>query len=203
VDKKNLVWHRGTVSLDDRERRNRHQAAVVWFTGLSGSGKSTVAHLVEQKLFDLGCQVYVLDGDNVRHGLCSDLDFEEADRIENIRRIGEVVRLFLDAGVIVLTAFISPYRRDRQQVSSIVGAERYLEVFCECPVSVCEERDAKGLYRRARAGEIQNFTGISAPYEEPLEPSLKLETNVVDAESAARLVVELLKARSVVGTNGE
>jgi len=203
VNERNLVWHRGTVNLNDRERRNGHQAAVVWFTGLSGSGKSTVAHLVEQKVFDRGCQVYVLDGDNVRHGLCSDLGFEEADRIENIRRIGEAVRLFLDAGIIVLTAFISPYMRDRQQVSSIVGAERYLEVFCDCPVTICEERDAKGLYKRARAGEIQNFTGISAPYEKPIEPSLRLETNVVEAESAALMVVELLKSRSIIGPANE
>lgn len=196
--RRHLVWHRGSVDVGTRESRNGHRAAVVWFTGLSGAGKSTIAHQVEKNLFDAGCQVYVLDGDNVRHGLCSDLGFSEADRVENIRRIGETVRLFLDAGLIVLTAFISPYRKDRERVRSIVGPERFLEVYCRCPLDVCEERDVKGLYRRARRNEIKEFTGISAPYEAPVDPALALETDRTTVEEAADGVMRLLRERSII-----
>ena len=199
-NRKDLIWHRGHVHLENRELRNEHRAVVVWFTGLSGSGKSTIAHGVEKVLFERNAQAYVLDGDNVRHGLCSDLGFGEGDRHENIRRIGELVRLFMDAGMIVLTAFISPYRRDREWVEVLVGPQRFIEVYCRCPVAVCEGRDPKGLYRRARAGEIQEFTGISAPYEEPASPSLTLDTSETDVGEAVAQVVRHLEQRGVVSS---
>jgi len=174
--KSNVVWHHAAVTREKRERLNAHKALNLWFTGLSGSGKSTLAHAMEERLFDLGCRTYVFDGDNVRHGLCGDLSFSEEDRSENIRRIAEMVRLFLDAGVISLTAFISPLERDRQKVRQLLGAENLVEIYCDCPLEVCEQRDVKGLYKKARAGLIKNYTGISAPYEVPADPDLTLDT---------------------------
>ncbi len=199
----NTVWHSATVTRERRERLNGHRSTVVWFTGLSGSGKSTIAHTVEEQLYQMKCRTFVFDGDNVRHGLCSDLGFSAADRSENIRRIGEMARLFIEAGVIALTAFISPYRRDRARVRDLVGADNFLEVYCRCPVEVCEQRDAKGLYARARKGEIREFTGISAPYEEPDDPALALDTAADTVEACAAQVIELLRVREIVTPGGQ
>jgi len=194
----NVVWHDTTVTRLMREQLNGHRAAAVWFTGLSGSGKSTIGHLVEEQLHRHGCRTYTLDGDNVRHGLCSDLGFSERDRTENIRRIAEMVQLFLDAGIITLTAFISPLRMHRELVQRLVGPDRFVEIHCACPLEVCEQRDVKGLYRRARAGEIREFTGISAPYEPPVAPDLVLHTHRVPIEECAEQVVGRLRERGVL-----
>ena len=167
----NVVWHHATVTRQRRERLNGHRGGVIWFTGLSGSGKSTLGHAVEEELHRQGCRTIVLDGDNMRHGLCGDLGFSEADRHENIRRIGEVAKLFVEAGVVVLTAFISPFSADREKARRIVGESDFLEVYCRCPVEVCESRDVKGLYAKARAGIVTQFTGVSAPYEAPAIPT--------------------------------
>lgn len=194
----NVVWHRVKVSRKHREKRHSHKSAIVWFTGLSGSGKSTLAHTVEEKLHQLGCHTYVFDGDNVRHGLCADLGFSKEDRSENIRRIGEMCRLFIDAGVIAMTAFISPIREDRRRVRNLVSADDFIEIYCRCSLDVCEQRDVKGLYKRARAGEIKNYTGISAPYEEPEHPDLVLATDTDSLEDCVDRVVNLLAERGVV-----
>jgi bifunctional enzyme CysN/CysC len=188
----NIFWSQGKVTLGQRELRNNHLGCVLWLTGLSGSGKSTIATELERELFNLGRHVYVLDGDNIRHGLCSDLGFSPKDRTENIRRIGEVAKLFADAGVICITAFISPYRADRDLVRKIIPRDRFIEVFVNAPLDVCEQRDPKGLYAKARAKEIKEFTGISAPYEEPLNPEIELRTDQMTiAESVARIVEHL------------
>src|SRR6516225_8561163 len=185
----NIFWSHGKVTVEQRELRNGHLGCVLWLTGLSGSGKSTIATELERELFNLGRHVYVLDGDNIRHGLCSDLGFSPKDRTENIRRIGEVAKLFGDAGVICVTAFISPYRADRDLVRKIIPRDRFIEVFVNAPLDVCEQRDPKGLYAKARAKEIKEFTGISAPYESPLKPEIELRTDQLTvAESVARMV---------------
>jgi len=185
----NIYWSKGKVTSRQRELRNGHLGCVIWLTGLSGAGKSTVATELERELFNLGRHVYVLDGDNVRHGLCSDLGFSPADRAQNIRRVGEVAKLFADAGVICITAFISPYRQDRDAVRAILPAGRFVEVYVNAPLAVCEERDPKGLYARARASEIAEFTGISAPYEAPERPEIELNTDrLTAAESVARVI---------------
>jgi adenylylsulfate kinase len=190
----NIVWHPGQVTRDDRQRITGHRGCTVWFTGLSGSGKSTIAVAVEKALWDRGVRSYILDGDNIRHGLNSDLGFSPEDRTENIRRIGEVAKLFTDAGVINLTAFISPYRSDRDRVRSIMGEGDFVEVHVDCPVEECEKRDVKGLYAKARAGKIPEFTGISAPYEAPEKPELVLETaKLTEAESVAKVIAYLEK----------
>ena len=193
----NVVWHHATVTRERRERLNGHRACVVWFTGLSGSGKSTLAHAVEEQLHGMGCKTFVFDGDNVRHGLCSDLGFSIKDRSENLRRIAEMARLFLDAGVIALCAFISPMRADRQKVSAIVGAGSFLEIYCDCSVEICEQRDVKGLYKKARAGMIKSYTGISSPYEAPEHSDLRLETGKEALEDCVGKVVEVLRERGV------
>jgi adenylylsulfate kinase len=194
----NTVWHNATVTREKREALNGHQSALIWFTGLSGSGKSTLAHTVEERLYQLGCRTFVFDGDNVRHGLCSDLGFSAEDRAENIRRIGEMSGLFLEAGIISLTAFISPFRKDRGLVRSLVGNDRFIEVYCSCSIEVCESRDVKGLYKRARAGEIKDFTGISSPYEEPEKPELILNTDYSPLEESTERVLDLLAQRSII-----
>lgn len=171
----NVVWHHATVTRERREAMNKHHGGVFWFTGLSGAGKSTLAHSVEEKLHQLGCHTFVLDGDNVRHGLCADLSFSDADRKENIRRIGQMAKLYVEAGIIVLTAFISPFRSDRENVRKIAGSD-FHEIYCKSSLEVCEKRDVKGLYKRARAGEIADFTGISSPYEEPQQAELEVDT---------------------------
>lgn len=199
----NVRWHQPLVTRSMREERNQHRSALVWFTGLPTSGKSTLAHGLEARLFADGCAAYVLDGDNVRHGLCRDLGFGERDREENIRRIGEMANLFLDAGIITLAAFISPYQADRQKVRERVGAENFVEVYCRCPVEVCESRDVKGNYAKAKAGVIAHFTGVSAPYHAPVNPDLVVDTDRASVEDSISAVLSLLRYRRVVpGTDG-
>lgn len=194
----NVTWFAGSITRELREKRNGHKGSAIWFTGLSASGKSTISHNLEKDLYEMGCATYVLDGDNVRHGLCVDLGFREHDRVENIRRIGEMVNLFVDAGTIALTAFISPYRKDRDRVREIVGSERFIEVFVDCPVNVCMERDPKGIYSKAKAGLIKNFTGISAPYEPPNNPDLVIKTHEMDIKESVEQIIDLLKKRSLI-----
>jgi len=194
-----VVWHKTSVNRSKREVQNKHKSINLWFTGLSGSGKSTLAHAVEERLHELGCKTYVFDGDNVRHGLCSDLDFSEKARSENIRRISEMVNLFLDAGVISLTAFISPLEKDRAKVKDLLGRENIIEIYCKCPLEVCEQRDVKGLYKKARAGLIKNYTGISSPYEEPMDADLVLETgNGQPIKECVRIILNFLTEKGVI-----
>jgi len=193
-----VVWHHATVTRQRREQLNSHRGVVLWFTGLPSSGKSTVAHAVEELLHQHGCRTIVLDGDNIRHGLCGDLGFSEKDREENIRRIGEVAKLFVEGGTIVLAAFVSPIRRDRDKVRGIFQHGDFLEIHCHCPVDVCAERDPKDHYRRARAGELKDFTGVSAPYDEPADAELKLETGAMPVEACADQVISLLAKRAVI-----
>lgn len=192
------VWHHATVTRQRRELLNDHRGAVIWFTGLSGSGKSTLAHEVEERLHRLGARTFVFDGDNVRHGLCADLGFALADRSENIRRIGEMAKLFVEAGVIALTAFISPLRSDRERLRQRLGESDFIEIYCHCPIEICESRDVKGLYRRARSGEIKDFTGISSPYEAPEHPDLVLESGTQPLQECADRVVAMLIQRGVI-----
>lgn len=184
----NIIAQTYKTGKADRIRQNGHQPCVVWFTGLSGSGKSTLANAVEQLLVAEGIHTYVLDGDNIRHGLNSNLDFSESGRHENIRRIGEVSKLFVDAGIVVLTAFISPFKSDRAMVRSLVEADEFVEVFVDCPIEICEQRDVKGLYKKARAGEIPEFTGISSPFENPQHPEITIPTSACTIEDAAKLI---------------
>lgn len=193
----NIVWHEPKVNRDMREKLNGHRSAVLWFTGLSGAGKSTLAHAVEEHLHGMGIRTYVLDGDNVRHGLCGDLGFSEVARRENIRRIGEASKLFVDAGVVVLTAFISPFRSDRGQVRELLGSD-FIEIYCNTPIEVCESRDVKGLYKRARAGEIKDFTGISSPYEEPEAAELVINTDENSLEESVGFVADYLIGRGII-----
>ena len=198
IKSRNIVWSESFVSRAERVRLLGHGAATLWFTGLSGSGKSTIARAVEQRLVERGVCAYVLDGDNVRAGLCANLGFSPEDRSENIRRVSEVAKLFNDAGVIVLTAFISPYRSDRSQVRDILREGEFIEIYLDCPLEVCEERDVKGLYRRARNGEIPEFTGVSAPYEPPDAPELVLPTSDQDVASCVDRVVGFLEQRGLL-----
>ena len=193
----NTVWHHATVTRQRRAELNQHRSVVLWFTGLSGAGKSTLAHALEESLYQMGYRTFVLDGDNVRHGLCGDLGFSEADRVENIRRVGDTAKLFLEAGVMILTAFISPFRADRDKVRSLVGNQDFIEIYCQCPLSVCEERDVKGLYRKARKGEIKEFTGISSPYEEPEQPELSIDTASQPIEACVKQILNYLVQRGV------
>jgi len=185
----NVVWHNATVTRARREAQNGHRGAIIWFTGLSGSGKSTLAHAVEEALHQRGCRTFVLDGDNVRHGLCGDLGFSAKDREENIRRIGEMAKLFMEAGVIVLTAFISPYRADRERVRGLVEQGDFLEVYCDTAIEICETRDVKGLYKKARAGQIGEFTGVSSPYEIPDRPELTVNTGTEALDICVQQVI--------------
>lgn len=193
-----IVWHQASVTHDERVARHGHRPAVLWFTGLSGSGKSTVANAVDKMLHDLGCKTYLLDGDNVRHGLNGDLGFSDKDRIENIRRIGEVSKLFADAGLLVSTAFISPFIADRDMVRSQLNADQFIEVFIDTPIAVCEQRDPKGLYKKARAGEIKNFTGIDSAYELPIQPEVHIKTAELSVEMCAKQVVDYLKSNGYI-----
>ena len=195
---RNVVWHAGVVTRADREALAGHRSCTVWMTGLSGSGKSTLAVALEKALSERGVRAFVLDGDNIRHGLNKDLGFSPDDRNENIRRIGEVAKLFTEAGVVNVTAFISPYRADRDTVRGLMGEGDFIEVFVDCPVDVCEQRDTKGLYKKARAGQIPEFTGISAPYEAPLSPEITVDTaRESEPESLAKLVA-YLEARGYI-----
>ncbi len=194
----NLHFHKHRVARELKEKRNQHKSRVLWFTGLSGSGKSTVANATEKILHDMGLHTYILDGDNVRMGLNKDLGFSPEDRTENIRRITEVAKLFADSGSIVLTAFISPYREDRDKARAIISNEDFIEIFVSADLSVCEARDPKGLYKKARAGEIKGFTGIDAPYEAPLKPELIVETDKHDIEASAQIVVNYLAEEDII-----
>ncbi|RCX32266.1 adenylyl-sulfate kinase [Thioalbus denitrificans] len=198
MPKSNVFWHHATVTRPRREGQNGHRAVNLWFTGLSGSGKSTIAHALEEELHNRGCRTIVLDGDNVRHGLCADLGFSEEDRRENIRRIGEMVKLFLNAGVMALTAFISPFREDRERVRRLLGEGDFIEIHVRCSLDECERRDVKGLYRRARAGEIPNFTGISSPYEAPEAPEVVLETDRHSVEGCVEQVMVHLEGQGIL-----
>jgi adenylylsulfate kinase len=194
----NVVWHNTTVSQDDRKKLMQQKPFVLWFTGLSASGKSTIANIVEKKLFQMNHNTYLLDGDNIRHGLNNDLGFDEKSRVENIRRIGEVSKLFTDAGLIVLTAFISPFISDRNLVRNLFEDNTFLEVFIDSPLSVCEERDPKGMYKKAREGAIKNFTGISSPYEAPLNPDIHLKNEGLSLNEAADQIIEFLKKNKYI-----
>jgi adenylyl-sulfate kinase len=179
-----ITWHRGKVTREERMRKMRQDSATIWLTGLSGSGKSTIAFEMERALLGMGHVAYVLDGDNVRHGLSRDLGFSPEDRAENIRRIAEVARLFNEAGIVLITAFISPYREDRELAREIIGGERFIETYLAANIEACEARDPKGLYKKARAGQLPNFTGISAPYEPPLKPQIRLDTGSLSIEES-------------------
>ncbi|MDP1665944.1 MAG: adenylyl-sulfate kinase [Methylobacter sp.] len=192
------VWHRATVTRQRREQKNTHKSVVLWFTGFSGSGKSTLAHAVEERLHQSGLNTFVLDGDNIRHGLCSDLGFSDQDRKENIRRISETAKLLIEAGVITLTAFISPFKAERATARSLMPQGDFIEIYCFCPLTVCEQRDVKGLYKKARLGEILDFTGISSPYEEPENPDLKIDTHQLTLEESVQQVISLLRDRNIL-----
>lgn len=195
----NVYWHEGVITKEDRERLHKHKGICLWYTGLSGSGKSTIARKVEEKLYEMGISTYVLDGDNVRHGLNKNLGFSHEDRTENIRRIGEVAKLFADAGILVMTAFISPYRSDRDLVRESFPEGDFVEVFVDATLETCEERDVKGLYKKARAGEIKEFTGISAPYESPDSPELLVNTTEDDnIDNNADKVIKFLLENSYI-----
>ena len=193
----NLVWHHASVTRARREAQNSHLGAILWFTGLSGSGKSTLAHAVEEFLHQHGCRTFVLDGDNVRHGLCGDLDFSAKDRQENIRRIGEVAKLFMEAGMIVLTAFISPYRVDRERVRGTVEHGDFIEIYCDTSIEICETRDVKGIYKKARAGQISEFTGISSPYQAPINPDLTVNTGTASLDACVQQVIDEVMHRGI------
>jgi len=194
----NVIWEQSLVNRQDRETLNGHRSFVLWFTGLSGSGKSTLAHAVEKKLYERGCRTFVLDGDNVRHGLSSNLSFSEEDRKENIRRIGEAAKLMTEAGIIALTAFISPFRADREMVRSLFPHGEFVEVYCNASLEVCETRDVKGLYKKARAGEIKNYTGIDSPYEAPVNPELVVTTGNENIDLSMSQVMKYLKNRRLI-----
>lgn len=193
-----VIWHHASVTRERREQLQGHRGGVLWFTGLPSSGKSTIAHATEERLHQMRCRTFVLDGDNVRHGLCGDLGFSERDRAENIRRVGEITKLFVEAGTIVLTAFVSPFRRDRERARGLLLPGDFLEIYCHCPLAVCESRDPKGHYKRAREGEIKDFTGVSAPYEEPADSELVLHTAKLSIEESVEKVLMLLRDRGVV-----
>ncbi len=194
----NIIWHSSTISKKDRQYLNGHKSCVLWFTGLSGSGKSTLANAVDQELFRNGFRSFVLDGDNIRHGLNSDLSFHKLDRKENIRRIGEVAKLFVESGHIVSSAFISPFREDRELVRNMFGDNEFIEIFCNCPIQVCEDRDPKGLYRKARKGEILDFTGISSPYEAPTSPEIIIETSNSSINQSVKQIFSFLQAKCIL-----
>jgi len=189
----NITWHAATITRRLREEKNGHRSVVIWFTGLSGSGKSTLSQAVEAVLFERGCHTYTLDGDNIRHGLNKDLGFSAEDRHENIRRIGEAAKLFADAGLVVMTAFISPYVKDRQMARGLNPPGDFIEVFCDCSLDVCEDRDPKGLYKKARRGEIKHFTGIDDPYEAPPEPEITVHTDRETVEESVATIVTYLE----------
>lgn len=198
MNNENIVWHEQTVSRSKKQALKGHRSVVLWYTGLSGSGKSTIANAVEAKLFELGCHTYLLDGDNVRHGLNKGLSFSDEDRVENIRRISEVAKLFVDAGIIVSTAFISPFQQDRDQARNLLSQGEFIEVFVDTPLEVCESRDPKGLYKKARAGEIANFTGISSNYEAPSSPEVHLKTAEQSINESVEQIVSYLFLNNII-----
>jgi adenylylsulfate kinase len=194
----NIFYHDATVTCNRRNQANNHKSVVIWFTGLSGSGKSTLAHAIEEELFSKGCKTFVLDGDNIRHGLSSDLGFNDTDRKENIRRIGEISKLMMEAGIITITAFISPFKQDRNTVREIIPHGDFIEIYCRASLSACELRDVKGLYKRARAGEIKNYTGLDSPYEVPENPELTIDTDREKLEESVSKIVRFLRSRIIV-----
>ncbi len=194
----NVTRHNASVTRPRRETLNGHKSVNLWFTGLSGSGKSTIAHAVEERLHLQGKRTYVFDGDNVRHGLCGDLGFSMRDRRENLRRIAEMTRLFLDSGIISLTAFISPLTEDRNRIREIIGPDDFIEIYCNCPLNICEQRDVKGLYKKAREGKIKGYTGISSPYEPPIHPGLELYTGTQPLMECVNRVVDALRMRGII-----
>jgi len=198
ITNQNTRWHEPTVKRHHRELLNEHKGKILWFTGLSGAGKSTLANALEEQLHNYGARTYVLDGDNVRKGLCKDLGFSEQDRVENIRRIGEMSLIMMDAGLIVMTAFISPFRRDRRIVRDLVDEGDFVEIFCNSSLSVCESRDMKGLYKKARAGEIPEFTGISSPYETPEHPELVVDSGNSTVEECVGEIINFLKENEII-----
>ena len=194
----NIHKYNANVTRQCRNQQNEHKSVILWFTGLSGSGKSTLAHAVEEQLHQEGCRTFVLDGDNVRHGLSSNLGFGESDRKENIRRIGETAKLMIEAGVITLTAFISPYRKDRERVRNLISNGDFIEIYCKAKLETCEARDVKGLYKKARAGEIKNYTGIDSPYEIPNNPELTINTDTCLLNESKKVVIDYLRNRSII-----
>ena len=198
MKKNNIVWHLHHVTKDERAKQKKQRPCILWFTGLSGSGKSTIAGAVEQKLFELGHHTYLLDGDNVRHGLNKDLAFSDSDRIENIRRIGELSKLMIDAGLLVMTAFISPFKVDRRTVRDLVQDHEFIEVYMNTPIDECERRDPKGLYKKARKGEIKNFTGVDSAYEIPETPEVLINTVSLSIEECADQVINYLKENKII-----
>lgn len=194
----NIVWHEGKVKQNDREKNLHQRGVVLWFTGLSGSGKSTVSTELEKHLYAIGCHTYTLDGDNIRHGLNSDLSFSTDDRKENIRRIGEVAQLFADSGTITLTAFISPFREDRAKVRSLLKSDEFIEIYVECSIEECARRDVKGLYKKAKAGEIKDFTGISSPYETPENPEIIVNTEKETLEESVSKIIDYLMENKIL-----
>jgi adenylylsulfate kinase len=194
----NTIYHNATVTRKRRNQLNKHKSAVIWFTGLSGSGKSTLAHSVEEELYRLGCRTFVLDGDNVRHGLSSNLTFSDDDRKENIRRIGEVANLMMEAGVIAMSAFISPFKEDRNLVRQLLTQGDFIEIYCKASLETCESRDVKGLYKRARAGEIKSYTGIDSPYEAPDSPELIIDSESESLEESVAKVIDFLKSKGII-----
>ena len=194
----NTIYHNATVTRERRNQLNDHKSVVIWITGLSGSGKSTLAHSVEEELHNLGCRTYVLDGDNVRHGLSSNLTFSDDDRKENIRRIGEVAKLMMEAGVITMTAFISPFKEDRNIARQLLPNGDFIEIYCKASLEVCESRDVKGLYKLARAGKIKKYTGIDSPYEAPDNPELVIDTEGESLEESTAKVVDFLKSKEII-----
>jgi adenylylsulfate kinase len=198
MNSSNIFKQHALVNQSDRQLLAGHPAFILWFTGLSGAGKSTLAHAVEKALFEFGCRTFVVDGDNVRHGLCKDLGFTNEDRQENIRRVGELSKLFLEAGVITLTAFISPFQSDRNRIRDLVGQGEFIEIYCKASLTICEQRDVKGLYARARRGEIAEFTGISSLYEPPSNPELELDTGVESLDECVNKIINYLKTVAII-----
>ena len=194
----NVVYHQASVTRKRRNKLNNHRSIVLWFTGLSGSGKSTLAHALEEKLFQKGCRTFVLDGDNVRHGLNSNLDFSEEGRTENIRRISEVSKLMLESGLIVMTAFISPFSKDRNEARNLISNDDFIEIYCKASLEVCEARDVKGLYKLARAGKIKNYTGVDSPYEEPENPELTINTDRQTLDNSVSKILSFLEQNSLI-----
>jgi len=194
----NIIWHDSSITKEARRKLNNHSSFVLWFTGLSGSGKSTVANALAQVLFDQEIRNFVLDGDNIRNGLNRDLSFSDKDRSENIRRISEVSKLFVENGTVVLTAFISPFIQDREMAKKIISKEEFIEIFVSCPIDECEKRDPKGLYSKARKGEISDFTGIDSPYEEPVSPALTIHTNEQNVSESVESILNYLKKRKLI-----
>ena len=198
MKRSNIIYHQASVTRQRRNKLNNHRSIVLWFTGLSGSGKSTLAHALEEKLFQKGCRTFVLDGDNVRHGLNSNLDFSETGRTENIRRISEVSKLMLESGLIVMTAFISPINKDRIEARKLISNDDFIEIYCKASLETCETRDVKGLYKRARAGEIKNYTGIDSPYEVPENPELTIDTDNKSLDGSVSTILKFLESNEII-----